>query len=172
MRFLGRQWDRASQRLGPEPQDVDWGKEDSMKVVDAGERRPKRALLKMVPVLIISAMTIMSVAIAAGFAIIPPQPSVTLTGIVSDSVCGGDHGIQAPGDPECTRSCVALGAQYALMVGRLKVGKKMYLLRGQEADLYRFAGREVRVKGRALGRDTIIVDQVDRSYYEAVGGMN
>jgi hypothetical protein len=143
-----------------------------MKVKDAGERRPTTPLLKMVPVLIISAMTILSVAMAARNVITPPLRSVTLTGIVSDSVCGGDHGIQAPSDPECTRACVELGAQYALMVGRLKVGKKMYLLRGQEADLYRFAGREVRVKGRALGRDTIIVDQVDRSYYEAVGGMN
>jgi hypothetical protein len=58
------------------------------------------------------------------------------------------------------------------MVGKLKVGKKMYLLHGHEADLERFAGKEVRVKGRALGRDAIIVDQVDRSYSEAAGGMN
>jgi hypothetical protein len=126
----------------------------------------------MVPVLIISAMTIMSVAMAARNVIIQPLPGVTLTGIVSDSVSGGDHGIKTPGDPECTRACVELGAQYALMVGKLKVGKKMYLLHGHEPDLEGFAGREVTVKGRTLGRDTIIVDQVDRSYSEAVGGMN
>lgn len=140
-----------------------------MKVEDAGARRPMTPLLKMVLVLIISASSIMSVALAAG-KIIPPLPGVRLTGIVSDSVCGGDHGIRAPGDPECTRACVELGAQYALMVGKLRVGKKMYILRGHEADLDRFAGREVWVKGRALGRDTIIVDQVDRSYSEAVVG--
>jgi len=148
------------------------GKEDSMKVEDAGRRGPTTPLLKMVPVLILSAMTILSVAIAAGFAIIPPRPTVTLTGIVSDSVCGGDHGIRAPGDPECTRACVALGAQYALMVGKIRVGKKMYLLHGHEADLDRFAGKEVRVMGRALGPYTIIVDEVDHSYTEAAGGMN
>ena len=142
-----------------------------MKVEDAGRRGPRTPLLKMVPVLILSAMTILSVAIAAGFAIIPPRPTFTLTGIVSDSVCGGDHGIRAPGDPECTRACVALGAQYALMVGKIRVGKKMYLL-VHEADLDRFAGKEVRVMGRALGRDTIIVDEVDHSYTEAAGGMN
>lgn len=141
-----------------------------MKVEDAG-KRPTTPLLKMVPVLIISlvisGMTIIAVAMAAGSVIIPPLPGVMLTGIVSDSVCGGDHGIMAPGDPECTRACVQLGAQYALMVGKLKIGKKMYLLRGHEPDLERFAGKEVRVKGRALARDTIIVDQVDGFYSQA-----
>jgi hypothetical protein len=110
---------------------------------------------------------VLAAAIAARGVIMPPLPGVMLTGMVSDSVCGSDHGIKAPGDPECTRACVELGAQYSLMVGKLKVGKKMYLLRGHEADLDRFAGKEVTVKGRALGRDIIIVDQVDRSYFEA-----
>ena len=137
-----------------------------------GKRGLPAPLLKMVPILIISAMTIMAVAMAAGKVIIPPRPAVTLTGIVSDSVCGGDRGIKAPGDPECTRACVELGAQYALMVGKLKAGKKMYLLYGHETDLERFAGNEVSVKGRAVGQDTIIVDEVDRSYYEAAGRTN
>jgi hypothetical protein len=140
-----------------------------MKADDAGERRLMTPLSKTVPVLIISAITIMSVVMAAGSVIIPPLPRVTLTGIVSDSVCGGDHGIRAPGDAECTRACVELGAQYALMVGKLRVGKRMYLLHGHEADLERFAGKEVWVKGWALGRDFIVVDQVDRSYTEAAG---
>lgn len=143
-----------------------------MKVEHAGESGLAIPRLKMPSVLILSAMTIMAVAMAAASVIIPPRPGLTLTGIVSDSVCGGDHGIRARGDPECTRSCVALGAQYALMVGKLKIGKKMYLLHGHEGDLEQFAGKEVRVRGRALGRDTIIVDQVDRSYSEAARRMN
>jgi hypothetical protein len=53
------------------------------------------------------------------------------------------------------------------MVGKLRVGKRMYILQGHEADLDRFAGKEVTVKGRAFGRDRIIVDQVDRSYEAA-----
>jgi hypothetical protein len=138
-----------------------------MRIEGLGERKRTAPLLKMLPVLIISAMTVLAVAIAARGVIMPPLPGVMLTGMVSDSVCGSDHGIKAPGDPECTRACVELGAQYSLMVGKLKVGKKMYLLRGHEADLDRFAGKEVTVKGRALGRDIIIVDQVDRSYFEA-----
>lgn len=143
-----------------------------MKVEHAGKLGLTIPRLKMSPVLTISAMTIMAVAMAAASVIIPLRPALTLTGIVSDSVCGGDHGIRAPGDAECTRSCVALGAQYALMVGKLKVGQKMYLLHGREADLEQFAGKEVRVKGRALGRDTIIVDQVDRLHSEAARRMN
>jgi hypothetical protein len=141
-----------------------------MKVKDAGERGRGITLLKMMPIMITLAMTIMGVAMAAGYAIIPPLSGVTLTGMVSDSFCGADHGIRAPGDPECTRACVVLGAQYALMVGKLKVGKTMFILHGHEADLERLAGTEVRVKGRALGRDVIIVDQVDRSYSEAAAG--
>jgi hypothetical protein len=142
-----------------------------MKVEDAGER-PTSPLLRVLPLLIISVAMILAVAMAAGSVIVPPRSPVTLTGIVSDSVCGSDHGIRAPGDPECTRACIDLGAQYALMVGKLKVGKKMYILQGHAADLDQFAGKEVRVKGRALGRDTIIVDQVDASYSEAAARMN
>lgn len=139
--------------------------------VDGGVGGPG-TLGKMILVLIVSGMTFMAGAIVAAKAIIPPRPGVTLTGIVSDSVCGSDHGIRARGDPECTRACVDLGAQFALMVGKLRVGKKMYILHGHEADLEEFAGKEVTVKGRTLGRDGIIVDQVDRSYSQATAAMN
>jgi hypothetical protein len=142
-----------------------------MRVADVGERGP-RTLLRAGPVLIVSLTMVLTIAMAAGSVIIPQRSTITLTGIVSDSVCGSDHGIRAAGDPECTRACVELGAQYALMVGKLRVGKKMYVLQGHQSDLERFAGKEVRLKGRALGRDTIIVDQVDGSYSEAASGMN
>lgn len=138
-----------------------------MKVEDAGRGKRRHLLLRAIPVLSMSVTIILAIAVAAGSVIIPPRSTVTLTGMVSDSICGSDHGILAAGDPECTRACVQLGAQYALMVGKLKVGKAMYILHGHEADLERFAGKNVTVKGRALGRDTIIVDQVDGSSSEA-----
>ena len=94
------------------------------------------------------------------------RPAITLTGIVSDSLCGTDHGINTAADAECTRACVELGAQYALVVG-----KNVYVLQGHQADLERFAGNEVRLKGRVISRDTIIVDQVARWYSEAEVGM-
>jgi hypothetical protein len=138
--------------------------EDSMKTEDMGGRRAESPLLKIIPFLITSALMIAGVAMAAGSVIIPLRPSVTLTGIVSDSVCGDDHGIMAQGDAECTRACVELGAQYTLMVGKVKVGKRMYLLYGHKNDLQELAGMKVTVKGRAVSREAIAVDQVYRSF--------
>ena len=92
--------------------------------------------------------------------------AVTLTGTVTDSVCGTDHGTRSVGDAACTRTCVELGAQYALAVG-----KKLYVLQGHEIDLERFAGSEVRIKGHTTGRDRVMVDQVDRLYTEAIAGL-
>jgi hypothetical protein len=81
---------------------------------------------------------------------------IRLTGIVSDSFCGADHGIKAIGDPECTRSCVALGAQFALVSGR-----RVYILQGAGPALDRLAGTRVMIKGVAVSRDTIVVEGVE-----------
>jgi hypothetical protein len=109
-------------------------------------------------------LMIFAAAISAGSVVVEKRTAITVTGIVTDSLCGADHGIKALGDPECTRTCVELGAQYALAVG-----KKLYVLQGHQAELERFAGNDVRVKGHTAGRDTVIVDQVDRLYTEAAG---
>jgi len=69
------------------------------------------------------------------------------------------------GDPSCTRSCLEMGAEYALMVGR-----KMYVLEGHGADLDRYAGKEVAIEGRESGRDRIIVDQVGVWYADGAEG--
>jgi hypothetical protein len=135
-----------------------------MKSDDISKGRAGTLVLKIIPFLILSALMVTVVALAAGSVIVPLRPSVTLTGIVSDSVCGEDHGIMAPGDAECTRACVELGAQYALMVGKMKFGKKMYLLYGRKDDLHELAGMKVIVKGRALSPEAIAVDQVYRSF--------
>jgi len=49
----------------------------------------------------------------------------------------------------------------------LVVGKKLYVLQGHRADLERLAGKPVRVRGRAITRDTVVVDQVGGWYSEA-----
>ena len=132
-----------------------------MKIKNESERVPAIQSLKVAPLLILGSM-ILAVAMPAGNAIVSKQPAITLTGTVSDSLCGSDHGIKATGDPECTRMCVELGAQYALVVG-----KKMYVLQGRQSDLERFAGSLARIKGRAVSRDTVIVDQIAGSEAEA-----
>jgi hypothetical protein len=150
----------------------DCRKEEIMNMEQVSEQKTRISRLRGVPLLIISIAIVLSIAMAARSMVLPPVATVILTGMVSDSVCGSDHGIRSPSDPECTRSCVELGAQYALMVGKLKVGRRMYILQGHESELDRFAGKEVRVKGRASGRDKIIVDQIARSYSEAAKAMN
>lgn len=135
-----------------------------MGAMKVGETRHSTQFLKIAPLLIFSVLVLVAT-LSAAVIVSDRHVSITLTGIVTDSLCGMDHGIKALGDPECTRTCVELGAQYALAAGR-----KVYVLQGHEMDLERFAGSEVRVKGRTAGRDRVIVDQVDRLYTEAVAG--
>jgi hypothetical protein len=122
-----------------------------MKTREPGSQRSQAVyILKVVFVLIISGM-LTAIAMSAGTAIVEKRSA--------------DHGIKAPGDAECTRMCVELGAQFALVVG-----KKTYILQGHPVDLYQLAGDKVRVWGRVVSRDTIIVEQVVPVYYETATG--
>lgn len=98
--------------------------------------------------------------VAAGLAGMPALAAgsnQTLTGKVSDTMCGAKHheGI-APAD--CVRACVQHGAKYALVVG-----DKVYTLdTSNEAtlgELNKLAWEEAKVTGRVEG-DTISVKSV------------
>lgn len=78
----------------------------------------------------------------------------TLTGVISDSMCGATHMAKDKSRAECTRMCVKQGQQYALVVG-----KKVYTLEGHEAELDKLAGQRATVKGTASG-DTVTVNSV------------
>ncbi len=78
----------------------------------------------------------------------------TLTGIVSDSMCGAHHMAKDKGPAECARMCVQQGQKYALVVG-----KKVYTLQGHEPDLDKLAGTKATVKGNVTG-ETVAVDSV------------
>ena len=78
----------------------------------------------------------------------------TLTGVVSDAMCGRTHMIKGKSDAECLRECVRQGAKYALVSG-----KDVYTLVGHEAELDRYAAQRVTVKGRVNGA-TVAVDSV------------
>ena len=73
----------------------------------------------------------------------------TLTGMVSDSMCGGTHNMQNMTAADCTRACAKQGG-YALVVG-----KDIYKLHGHEADLAKLAGETVVVKGAVNGKAVI-----------------
>jgi hypothetical protein len=84
----------------------------------------------------------------------PATAEKTLTGVISDSMCGATHMAKDKSRAECTRMCVKQGQKYALVVG-----KKVYTLEGHEADLDKLAGQRVTVKGTASG-DTVTVSSV------------
>jgi hypothetical protein len=90
----------------------------------------------------------------SAFAADKPQ---TLTGQVSDSMCGAKH--QMPGSPAaCTRSCVQHGSKYALVVG-----DKVYTLETSDKaaldKLNDLAGATAKVTGKVTG-DSIAVKSV------------
>lgn len=78
----------------------------------------------------------------------------TLTGVVSDSMCGAHHMAKDKSPAECTRMCVKQGQKYALIVG-----EKVYTLEGHEAEMNKLAGKKSTVKGSVTG-ETITVQSV------------
>jgi len=131
-----------------------------------GLKGQRTSILKFLSALIIAGIgTAAGISAAASIIVKQDQPSIELSGIVTDSVCGGTHGTATHGDAECTRMCVELGAGYALAEG-----KKVYALKGHEPELNRFAGYRVLVKGKVVGRDTVAVESVVPWVVEAACG--
>lgn len=80
--------------------------------------------------------------------------SKTLTGTVSDSMCGAHHMAKDMSAAACTRDCVKKGTKYALVVGT-----KVYTLDGHEAELDKLAGERATVKGSLMG-EMVMVESV------------
>src|SRR5207244_11297650 len=78
----------------------------------------------------------------------------TLTGTVSDAMCGAHHMEKDKSPAECTRDCVKKGTKYALVVG-----EKVYTLDGHEAELDKLAGERATVKGSLMG-EMVMVESV------------
>ena len=78
----------------------------------------------------------------------------TLTGVVSDAMCGQTHMMRDKPDAECLRYCVKQGTKYALVVE-----KTVYTLEGHEAELDKYAAQKVTVKGTLKG-ETMTVESV------------
>ena len=105
----------------------------------------------------LSSVTILAVALttASALAQTSTKPAAkTLTGVVSDSMCGAKHMAKDKSAAECTRECVKQGTKYALVVG-----KKVYTLEGHEAELDKVAGMKATVKGKVSG-ETVTVQSV------------
>jgi len=86
-----------------------------------------------------------------------PAGPLTVSGVVSDAMCGAKHMMKDKSAAECTRECVKKGSKFALVSG-----EKLYILEGHEAELDKYAGQRVTVSG-ALNGDTITVNIVKGS---------
>lgn len=78
----------------------------------------------------------------------------TLTGIVSDAMCGQTHMIKDKTPAECVRICIKDGSKYALVVGNT-----VYTLTGHEEAIDKLAGQKASVTGMVKG-DTMMVTSV------------
>ena len=78
----------------------------------------------------------------------------TLTGVVSDAMCGQTHMMKDKPAAECLRYCVKQGTKYALVAG-----KNVYTLEGHEVDLDKYAAQRVTVKGTMKG-ETMTVESI------------
>lgn len=78
----------------------------------------------------------------------------SLTGVVSDAMCGQEHMMKDKPAAECLRYCVKQGTKYALVAG-----KNVYTLEGHEAELDKYAAQKVTAKGTLKG-ETMTVESI------------
>lgn len=97
-------------------------------------------------------LAVATVLLASLSAIAADKPQ-TLTGTVTDAMCGAKHSMEGSA-AQCTRSCVKEGSGYALVVG-----DKVYKLTGKIDDLDALAGEQATVTGTVNG-DSIEVASV------------
>ena len=82
------------------------------------------------------------------------QTTKSLTGTVSDAMCGKTHMMKNATAAQCTRECVKSGSDYALVVG-----DKIYTLKGDKTAIDKFVGANVIVKGKLSG-STVTMESI------------
>jgi hypothetical protein len=96
-------------------------------------------------------------ALALGAASLFAQEPQTITGTVSDAMCGAHHVMKGATAAQCTRACVKKGSDFALVSDG-----KVYILKGDKTQFDKFAGENVVVKGKVSGT-TISADSITAS---------
>lgn len=79
--------------------------------------------------------------------------SRTLTGTVTDTMCGKKHMIAGKSDKECTRECMKSKGDWTY---GLIVGDKVYKLSGDTKNFDAFAGQQVKVSGEVTGNEVAV----------------
>ena len=122
-----------------------------MKPKEIARLVPRRSCIRTVASALALSTVIMGIGLSGRTATInrakvPWETRLILSGIVSDSMCGRGHTTNGHGDRECTRICVKLGANYALVASG-----SLFILKGHEAELDEYAGEKVIVAGAVNG---------------------
>ncbi len=99
-------------------------------------------------------VTVAIVGLMLGVPSVFAQAQQTITGTVTDSMCGAHHMMKNATPAQCTRECVKQGSDFALACGN-----KVYTLKGDKAQFDKFAGQTVKIKGTISGSD-LTVDSI------------
>jgi hypothetical protein len=92
-------------------------------------------------------MMLLALGLASLFALAAATEQKTVTGTVTDSMCGAaGHMMPGKSDAECVRACVKDGSKYVLVVD-----KDVYTLDGDAAQIDKFAGEKATVTGVLSG---------------------
>ena len=92
--------------------------------------------------------------LALGCASLFAQSAQTISGTVTDAMCGKAHMMKGASAADCARACVKQGSDWALVNG-----DKVYTLKGDKAQFDKLAGQNVTVKGKVEGK-TLTVDSI------------
>lgn len=101
-----------------------------------------------------SKLTIAFVALILAAPSVFAQAKQTITGTITDSMCGAHHMMKNATPAQCTRECVKQGSDFAL-----DSGGKIYTLKGDKAQFDKYAGQTVKIKGTIAGSD-LTVDSI------------
>lgn len=73
--------------------------------------------------------------------------TTTLTGVITDDMCGKTHTMMAgKPDADCVRECVRSGAKFAVMSNG-----KLVVLAGKDSELSTLAGKKATISGELKG---------------------
>jgi hypothetical protein len=93
--------------------------------------------------------------LSALYAIPAMAATTTLTGVITDDMCGQKHTMmEGKPDAECIRACVKSGAKLALVADG-----KIFVLAGKTSEVNALAGKKATVSG-VLKDNTLTVSSV------------
>ena len=86
--------------------------------------------------------------------------STTVTGTLTDTMCGKKHMIAGKSDADCTRECMKSKGDWTY---GLIVGEHVYVLSGDTQKFSNFSGKKITVTGQQSG-NTITVQSIVQAH--------